>query len=59
MMLITLLRTYREKMGLSLRDLSKLTGIHYVTLHRLELGRAIHHREWARLWQWLLKEEGK
>ena len=37
-MLVTRLREWREKRGLSLRKLADLSGIHYVTLARIEAG---------------------
>lgn len=59
MMLVTVIRTYRQQQNLSLRAFAKLTGISYVTLHRLENGRAIMSDEWAKLWRWLLSMEEK
>lgn len=59
MMLVTLIKTYRQQHGLSLRSMAKITGLSYVTLHRLEKGRPIMSDEWSKLWQWMLRKEGK
>ena len=56
MMLRLLLRAYREYNKLSLRDLERMTGVSYVTLHRFEHGRPIQHPELIKIWQWLMKE---
>lgn len=59
MILSAILKAYRQHHGLSLKELGRITGVCYVTLHRLEHGRPILSTEMAKIWRWILSKEGK
>jgi hypothetical protein len=60
-MLRILLQTYQDHHGITLRDLERLTGVSFVTLHRFIKGKPIEGDSMVKIWTWLLspKKGGK
>lgn len=53
MMLGKMIAAYRKQNGLSLRELSKQTGVTVMTLWRLENGQAERCKQWLPIVRWV------
>lgn len=52
-----LFRETRRRSGLSLRVLSRVTGVHFCTIRRLEQGREVGARAYAVLMRWASQQQ--
>jgi len=58
-MLGRVIRAWREKEGLTIREAAKLIGFSYSTLSRIENGMSVDGRNLKKLLLWLLQEDAK
>lgn len=50
----SMLRAYREKQKLSLRELARMIGVDFTTLSRFENGKAVTTDAWVAIIKWIL-----
>lgn len=57
MILAELVKAYRESQGMSIRQMSKLTGIEHTALWRFEQGRFLRVKQFTNLVRWVFSEK--
>ena len=57
MLIGLLIRAYREKCGLTVRQLASQIGVGHTTLFRFERGETINTRSWVKIITWVLTGE--